>query len=112
MLFLLPDPNQKKYRTKGAFFAWDFVPFVCLFAENYQTKLTLICFTSNHKYDIDIDGNHSNPFVGDGTVGIGEYRVDCVNRMAYKTIGELDASYNKLLNVSFMQPYPGSVLET
>lgn len=39
---------------------------------------------------IDVDG--------DGTVGIDEYRVDCVNRMAYKTIGELDASYDKLLN--------------
>jgi hypothetical protein len=36
---------------------------------------------------------------GDGTVGISEYRTDCVQRMAYKTIGELDASYHKLLNV-------------
>jgi len=39
---------------------------------------------------IDIDG--------DGTVGLTEFRVDCVNRMAYKTIGELDAAYEKLLN--------------
>jgi len=39
---------------------------------------------------IDIDG--------DGSVGLTEFRVDCVNRMAYKTIGELDAAYEKLLN--------------
>ena len=38
--------------------------------------------------------------LGDGTVGLTEFRVDCVNRMAYKTIGELDAAYEKLLNVS------------
>merc|ERR1712113_66977 len=31
---------------------------------------------------IDVDG--------DGTVGLTEFRVDCVNRMAYKSIGELD----------------------
>ena len=37
---------------------------------------------------------------GDGSVGITEFRVDCVNRMAYKTIKELDDAYNKLLNVS------------
>jgi Ca2+-binding EF-hand superfamily protein len=34
---------------------------------------------------------------GDGSVGINEFRTDCVQRMAYKTIGELDASYEKLL---------------
>merc|ERR1712080_143262 len=39
---------------------------------------------------IDVDG--------DGTVGLTEFRVDCVNRMAYKSIGELDAAYEKLLN--------------
>jgi hypothetical protein len=38
---------------------------------------------------IDVDG--------DGSIGIGEYRSDCVQRMAYKTIEELDASYNKLV---------------
>jgi Ca2+-binding EF-hand superfamily protein len=38
---------------------------------------------------IDVDG--------DGSVGINEFRTDCVQRMAYKTIGELDASYEKLL---------------
>jgi hypothetical protein len=36
---------------------------------------------------------------GDGSVGINEFRTDCVQRMAYKTIGELDASYEKLLTV-------------
>jgi hypothetical protein len=40
-----------------------------------------------------------NDFLGDGTVGLTEFRVDCVNRMAYKSIGELDAAYEKLLNV-------------
>merc|ERR1712036_196231 len=39
---------------------------------------------------IDVDG--------DGTVGLTEFRVDCVNRMAYKNIKELDDAYNKLLN--------------
>jgi len=39
---------------------------------------------------IDVDG--------DGTVGLTEFRVDCVNRMAYKSIKELDDAYNKLLN--------------
>jgi len=39
---------------------------------------------------IDVDG--------DGTVGLTEYRVDCVNRMAYKDIKDLDAAYEKLLN--------------
>ena len=37
---------------------------------------------------------------GDGTVGINEYRTDCVQRMAYKSIQELDAAYEKLINVS------------
>ena len=41
--------------------------------------------------------------LGDGSVGLTEFRVDCVNRMAYKTIGELDAAYEKLLNVSFYE---------
>jgi len=39
---------------------------------------------------IDVDG--------DGTVGLDEYRSDCVKRMAYKSIGELDDAYNKLLS--------------
>merc|ERR1711930_19422 len=39
---------------------------------------------------IDVDG--------DGSVGLTEFRVDCVNRMAYKNISDLDAAYNKLLN--------------
>merc|ERR1739844_438018 len=32
------------------------------------------------------------------TASLTEFRVDCVNRMAYKSIGDLDAAYNKLLN--------------
>merc|ERR1711944_98797 len=39
---------------------------------------------------IDVDG--------DGTAGLTEFRVDCVNRMAYKSIKELDDAYAKLLN--------------
>merc|ERR1712044_54033 len=39
---------------------------------------------------IDVDG--------DGTIGKNEYRTDCVQRMAYKTIKELDDAYDKLLN--------------
>ncbi len=41
-----------------------------------------------------------NLLLGDGCVGIDEYRFDCVNRMAYKTLQELDDAYEKLLNVS------------
>jgi len=39
---------------------------------------------------IDVDG--------DGTVGLDEYRSDCVKRMAYKSIKDLDAAYDKLLS--------------
>merc|ERR1711955_22086 len=38
---------------------------------------------------IDVDG--------DGSVGLDEYRSDCVKRMAYKSIKDLDAAYEKLL---------------
>merc|ERR1712114_27195 len=37
---------------------------------------------------IDIDG--------DGNIGIEEYRQDCVKRMAYSNIKDLDDAYNKL----------------
>merc|ERR1712184_49387 len=47
-------------------------------------------FNEDQFRTIDVDG--------DGSVGLTEFRVDCVNRMAYKTIGELDAAYEKLLN--------------
>merc|ERR1711953_466570 len=38
---------------------------------------------------IDVDG--------DGSVGVDEYRCDCVKRMAYKSIKELDDAFEKLL---------------
>merc|ERR1712190_12954 len=38
---------------------------------------------------IDIDG--------DGAVGLEEFRFDCVNRNAYKTVGELNEAFEKLL---------------
>jgi len=47
-------------------------------------------FISGTFSSIDVDG--------DGAVGLTEFRVDCVNRMAYKNIADLDAAYNKLLN--------------
>merc|ERR1711956_199167 len=47
-------------------------------------------FIDQYFKSIDVDG--------DGSVGLTEFRVDCVNRMAYKSIGDLDAAYNKLLN--------------
>ena len=36
---------------------------------------------------------------GDGTIGIEEYRQDCVKRMAYSDIKQLDDAYNKLAGV-------------
>lgn len=39
---------------------------------------------------IDVDG--------DGSVGVDEYRSDCIKRMAYKSIKELDDAFEKLLN--------------
>jgi hypothetical protein len=47
-------------------------------------------FIDQYFRSIDVDG--------DGSVGLTEFRVDCVNRMAYKSIADLDAAYNKLLN--------------
>ena len=44
--------------------------------------------------------NNSSDLLGDGTVGLDEYRSDCVKRMAYKSIKDLDAAYEKLLSVS------------
>ena len=38
-------------------------------------------------------------FSGDGCVGLEEYRLDCANRMAYGSIQDLDAAYEKLLSV-------------
>merc|ERR1719189_1313639 len=34
---------------------------------------------------------------GDGSAGVDEYRCDCVKRMAYKSIKELDDAFEKLL---------------
>merc|ERR1712193_389712 len=39
-------------------------------------------FIDQHFRSIDVDG--------DGSVGLTEFRVDCVNRMAYKNIADLD----------------------
>jgi len=39
---------------------------------------------------IDVDG--------DGSVGLDEYRVDCVNRQAYTSIEVVDEAFNKLCN--------------
>ena len=44
--------------------------------------------------------NVTSDLLGDGTVGLDEYRSDCVKRMAYKSIKDLDAAYEKLLSVS------------
>merc|ERR1719367_2757149 len=40
-------------------------------------------FIDQYFKSIDVDG--------DGSVGLTEFRVDCVNRMAYKNIADLDA---------------------
>jgi len=35
---------------------------------------------------------------GDGSVGLDEFRLDCVNRMAYLSIDVVDGAFNKLCN--------------
>jgi len=55
-----------------------------------QLPATFKFFIAEQFKTIDVDG--------DGTVGLTEFRVDCVNRMAYKSIKELDDAYAKLLN--------------
>merc|ERR1712036_93454 len=55
-----------------------------------ELPATFKFFIAEQFKTIDVDG--------DGTVGLTEFRVDCVNRMAYKSIKELDDAYAKLLN--------------
>lgn len=40
--------------------------------------------------------------LGDGLVGLDEYRLDCVSRAAFNSIKEIDDAYNKLLSVSLV----------
>ena len=40
-------------------------------------------------------------FSGDGAIGLEEFRLSCVQRLAYTDIEEIDAAYKTLLNVSF-----------
>jgi len=47
-------------------------------------------FIDGYFRTVDVDG--------DGSIGINEYRYDCVNRAAYKSIEALDASYKTLTN--------------
>lgn len=42
-------------------------------------------------------------FLGDGSIGANEFRFDCVNRMAYKSVKDLDDAFDKLLNVSMWE---------
>jgi len=63
---------------------------VCLGKSFAQFPAGFKAFISNQYCSVDVDG--------DGTVGLTEFRVDCVNRMAYKSIKELDDAYAKLLN--------------
>ena len=42
--------------------------------------------------------------IGDGAVGLEEFRFDCVNRNAYRTVDELNQAYEKLLTVSKYVP--------
>ena len=39
---------------------------------------------------------------GDGSIGIEEYRQDCVKRMAYSNIKDLDDAFNKLAVVNML----------
>jgi len=46
-----------------------------------------------------IDSNFATIDINaDGVVGVEEFRVDCVSRMAYKVIEEIDTAFDKLLN--------------
>jgi len=73
-------------------------------AEEFKKGIELSCkgksfadFPNAFKFFIDAQFRTID-VDGDGTVGLTEFRVDCVNRMAYKSIAELDAAYEKLLN--------------
>jgi Ca2+-binding EF-hand superfamily protein len=41
---------------------------------------------------------HTVDVDGDGTVGIDEFRLDCIHRQAYTTIEVVDDAFNKLMN--------------
>merc|ERR1711862_451537 len=65
-----------------------------LFRLTAEAKHSLICLQPSKPLLTPI----SEPLTLTVTVPFTEFRVDCVNRMAYKSIGELDAAYEKLLN--------------
>jgi len=63
---------------------------VCVGKAYAEFPLGFRSFIESSYKTVDVDG--------DGTVGLDEYRSDCVKRMAYKSIKDLDAAYEKLLS--------------
>jgi len=63
---------------------------VCVGKSYSDFSLNFRNFIDRSYLTIDVDG--------DGSVGLDEYRSDCVKRMAYKSIADLDAAYEKLLS--------------
>ena len=57
----------------------------------WETKL--FCVVNNFHYFSSL------VLSGDGNIGIEEYRQDCVKRMAYSDIKQLDEAYAKLAGV-------------
>merc|ERR1711971_969346 len=83
---LLSKRTKRSWLTRGTKFAAA-VKKNCMNKPFAELPSAFKAFIHEAFKSIDVDG--------DGSVGLTEFRVDCVNRMAYKSIGDLDAAYNK-----------------
>lgn len=72
--------------------------------DEFQSALQTACIGKSYAqlpfpFKAFIESNFSSVDQdGDGCVGLEEYRYDCVSRMAYPSIEDLDEAFNKMLN--------------